>query len=87
MPAIVVAALVAFLLGYSEFVMGWLFVDRSDNVTLAMAISALISGDNINASWSSLAALAVMMSVPVILLFLAVQRYLTASLLTGRVDE
>jgi ABC-type maltose transport system permease subunit len=46
-------------------------VDRSQNVTLAMAISGMIRGGT--ESWSNLAALAIMMSVPVVLVFLALQ--------------
>lgn len=87
LPSITVAALVAFLLGYSEFVMGWLFVEKSDNVTLAMAVTAVLSGDNINASWSNLSALAIMMSLPVLGIFLTVQPYLTGSLLTGVIED
>jgi arabinogalactan oligomer/maltooligosaccharide transport system permease protein len=39
LPSIGVAALVAFLAGYSEFAMAWLFVDKADHVTLAMALA------------------------------------------------
>ena len=31
------AAIVAFLLGYTEFALGWLFVSKGQDVTLAMA--------------------------------------------------
>ncbi len=74
LPAISIAALVAFLLGYSEFVMGWLFVERSDQVTLAMAISGILSGGNL--SWSMLAAFSILMSLPVIVIFIFLQRSL-----------
>jgi arabinogalactan oligomer / maltooligosaccharide transport system permease protein len=84
-PSIVVAALVAFLAGYSEFALAWLFVDSSKNVTLAMAISGMVG--TTNASWNSLAALAIMMSVPVILIFYLLQRYLLDRLLVGNIGE
>lgn len=74
LPSIAVAALVAFLLGYSEFVMGWLFVEKSDQVTLAMAISGILNGNNL--SWAMLAALSVLMCLPVIALFIILQRNL-----------
>jgi ABC-type glycerol-3-phosphate transport system permease component len=41
LPSIAVAALVAFLLGYTEFAIGWLFVESGENVTLAMAVSGI----------------------------------------------
>ena len=46
LPSIGVAALIAFLMAYSEFAIGWLFVEKPDTVTLAMSIYAMVqSGD------------------------------------------
>ncbi len=81
LPSIAVAALVAFLAGYSEFAIGWLFVDTSSKVTLGMAVSGILTGLSI--SWSRLAALALLMSAPVAILFLLLQRYLLRALLFG----
>jgi len=83
LPAIAVAGLMAFLVGYTEFAIGWLFVESGDNVTLAMAISGMMG---ISLPWSNLSALAVLMSLPVVLIFLVLQRYLLRGLLIGRVD-
>jgi arabinogalactan oligomer/maltooligosaccharide transport system permease protein len=84
LPSIAVAALMAFLIGYTEFAIGWLFVERGENVTLAMAVSGM-SGQSV--AWSHLAALAMLMSLPVVLIFLILQRYLMRGLLIGRIDE
>lgn len=85
-PSIAVAAIIAFLIGYSEFAIGWLFVDKSDNVTLAMAISGM--QHNIStASWSNLAATAILMSVPVVIIFVVLQKYLLRGFLFGAADE
>jgi arabinogalactan oligomer/maltooligosaccharide transport system permease protein len=84
LPSIAVAGLMAFLVGYTEFAIGWLFVESGDNVTLAMAVSGLIGVD---VPWSTLSALAVLMSLPVVLIFLLLQRYLMRGLLLGLVDE
>jgi ABC-type glycerol-3-phosphate transport system permease component len=74
LPSIAVAALVAFLTAYSEFAIGWLFVEKSSNVTLAMAIWGIQSmGDQ---PWTQLAALSILMSLPVILIFIFLQRLL-----------
>lgn len=78
-PSISVAALIAFLIAYSEFAMGWLFIDKSTNVTLAMAISGALGASTF--SGSLLSALAILMSLPVILLFIFLQRYLLDRLL------
>jgi arabinogalactan oligomer/maltooligosaccharide transport system permease protein len=84
LPALAVAALIAFLIGYTEFAIGWLFVESGDNVTLAMAVSGM-SGQT--GAWSKQAALALMMSVPVVALFFVLQRYLLRGLLIGVAGE
>ena len=86
LPSIAVAALIAFLIGYSEFAMGWLFVDKAQNVTLAMAISGMIQSQYLE-SWANLAALAILMSLPVVLIFLVLQKYLVDRLLVGTVED
>lgn len=84
LPSIAVAALMAFLIGYTEFAIGWLFVESGKNVTLAMAVSGMM-GQNI--PWNQLAALALLMSLPVVLIFLVLRRYLMHGLLMGRMEE
>jgi ABC-type glycerol-3-phosphate transport system permease component len=81
LPAIGIAAIVAFLIGYSEFAMGWMFVTRSSEVTLAMTISGiLIQGSR---SWSLMAALSVLMSIPVVAVFVGLQRAFLDRMLLG----
>jgi arabinogalactan oligomer/maltooligosaccharide transport system permease protein len=82
LPSIAVAGLMAFLVGYTEFAIGWLFVERGENVTLAMAVSGMLGN---SVPWSQVSALAVLMSLPVILTFLLLQRYLMRGLLLGHV--
>ncbi len=85
LPAIGVAAIVAFLIGYSEFAMGWMFVTRSEQVTLAMTISGiLIQGSR---HWSLMAALAVLMTIPVVLVFVVLQKTLLERMLLGNIRE
>lgn len=74
LPSILVAALVAFLAGYSEFAIGWLFIQKSSNVTLAMAMIASFNQSGV--SWSAMSAMAIMMSLPVVIIFLALKRTL-----------
>ena len=82
LPAISVTALIAFLMGYTEFAIGWLFVDKADNVTLSMATYALVNGQFSGAQpWSDLGALAIIMSVPVIIIFIIFQRTLMERML------
>jgi ABC-type maltose transport system permease subunit len=60
LPAIAVAALLTFLVGYTEFAIGWLFIERGENATLAMAVSAIMRQ---TLPWSQLSALAILMSL------------------------
>lgn len=87
LPSLLVAALIAFLAGYSEFAMGWLFVQRGENITLAMALAVIVGGAGSAVSRSALAALTLLMSVPVVVLFIALQRYLLDRLLVGGSDS
>jgi ABC-type glycerol-3-phosphate transport system permease component len=83
MPSIALAALIAFLAGYTEFAMGWLFIDRAQNVTLAMALSTM-SNSGQNVAWNLLMSYALLMSLPVIIVFLILQRQLARSLQFSR---
>jgi ABC-type glycerol-3-phosphate transport system permease component len=84
-PSIVVAALLAFLIGYAEFALGWLFVEKGSDVTLAMAMSGAEIGV-FGPTWSRLAALVLMALVPVVLVFLVLQRWFLRSPLYGGTD-
>jgi arabinogalactan oligomer/maltooligosaccharide transport system permease protein len=84
LPSISIAALVAFLIGYSEFAIGWLFVEKSDHVTLAMAVSGILTSGNL--SWAWLAALAMMMSLPVVIIFVILQNTMLERMLIGSVE-
>ena len=52
---------------------------------LAMAIAGILNGNNL--SWSRLAALAVLMTVPVIVLFTVLQKSIIERLMFGSLGE
>lgn len=85
LPSIVITAVIAFLVGYTEFAIGWLFVESSQNVTLAMAVSGMMR--MAGTEWSSLAAISILMSLPVVLLFFLLSKYLLRGQLIGRIEE
>lgn len=85
LPSIAVAALIAFLIGYTEFAIGWLFVESSKTVTLAMAIAE--TAGFFGQGWSLAAALAVLMSLPVVIIFVLLRRYLLEGVTLGMVHE
>ncbi len=82
MPSILVAALVAFLLGYTEFALAWLFIDSERNVTLAMVLTAAQTGF-FTSNWSGTAAHALLMTVPVVVIFVVLQRALLRNTLVA----
>jgi arabinogalactan oligomer / maltooligosaccharide transport system permease protein len=85
-PSIAISALIAFLMGYSEFAIGWLFVDKAENVTLAMSIYSILASGSTQ-PWSQIGSLALIMSVPVVIIFIILQRTLLDQMLLGNTGE
>jgi multiple sugar transport system permease protein len=85
-PSILVAALVAFLLGYTEFALAWLFARSEDNMTLAMVLAGAQTAFY-TPNWGPMAAHAILMTAPVVVIVLALQRLLLDAALPGSVDE
>lgn len=86
LPSISVAALISFLMAYSEFAIGWFFVDKANTVTLAMSIYAMVQSGNAQ-PWSVLGSLVLIMSIPVIVIFLVLQRTLLDRMLFSSAGE
>jgi arabinogalactan oligomer / maltooligosaccharide transport system permease protein len=86
LPSIAISALIAFLMGYSEFAIGWLFIDKSENVTFAMSIYSILASGSAQ-PWSQIGSLALIMSVPVVIIFIILQRTLLEQLLFGNTGE
>jgi arabinogalactan oligomer / maltooligosaccharide transport system permease protein len=89
LPSIAIAGLIAFLMAYSEFTLGWLFVDKADNVTLAMSIYAIVQTQYTGGAqpWSYLGSLAIIMSIPVVVIFLIFQRTLLERMMFGSIND
>ncbi|HKJ39053.1 MAG TPA: carbohydrate ABC transporter permease, partial [Anaerolineales bacterium] len=86
LPSVAVTGLIAFLMAYSEFALGWLFVDKADNVTIAMAIYAMTQSGGAQ-PWSYLGSLTIIMSIPVVIVFLILQRTLLERMMFGSIDD
>lgn len=82
LPSIAVAGLIAFLMSYSEFAIGWVFVEKAETVTLAMSIYAIMQSGGAQ-PWSYLGSLAIIMSIPVVIIFLIFQRTLLERMMFG----
>jgi arabinogalactan oligomer/maltooligosaccharide transport system permease protein len=82
-PALAVTVLLGFMTGWTEFVMAWLFLEDPSRFTLAMALRSLQG--QYTTPWSEFYALALLMSIPPVLLFFALQRYIVSGLTVGGV--
>jgi len=88
LPSIAVAGLIAFLMAYSEFALGWLFVEKAETLTLAMSIYAMVQSQYSGGAqpWSYLGSLALIMSIPVVIIFLIFQRTLLERMMFGNAE-
>ena len=85
-PSIAIAAIIAFLTAYSEFTIGWLFLGQSDKVTLAMAIYAIVQSGQAQ-PYSQLGSLAILVSIPAIIIFVIFQNTLLERMMFGSVTD
>jgi arabinogalactan oligomer/maltooligosaccharide transport system permease protein len=86
LPSIAIAAIIAFLTAYSEFTIGWLFLDQSDKVTLAMAIYSIVQTGQAQ-PYSQLGSLAILVAIPAIILFIVFQNTLLERMMFGSINE
>ncbi len=81
LPSVAVAGFTAFALAWSEFALGWAFVSDPSKVTLAMALNSM-QGQT-STAWGLLAALALLVALPIVALFYVLGRYVIAGLSLG----
>lgn len=82
-PALAVTVLFSFMSGWTEFILAWTFLEDPSRFTLAMALRSMQG--QFSTPWSEFAALSILMSIPVVLLFFAMQRYIVSGLTVGGV--
>jgi arabinogalactan oligomer/maltooligosaccharide transport system permease protein len=82
-PALAVTALFAFLTAWNEFILAATFMSRPERYTLPVMLNHYV-GDYAT-EWGHFAAGAVLVSVPVMTLFFALQRHLIGGLSAGSV--
>ncbi|MBW2027794.1 MAG: carbohydrate ABC transporter permease [Deltaproteobacteria bacterium] len=83
LPAMASVALYTFMIAWNEFLFAFLFLDSPSKFTLSRGIVQI--ADNINVSQQLLMASAVIATVPIIIIFLALERYLVRGLTAGAV--
>lgn len=82
-PAIAVTSLFAFMSAWNEFILAATLLSREDAFTLPVALQRYV-GEH-GASWGHFAAGAIVVSVPVMILFYVAQRHIVSGLTAGGV--
>ncbi len=82
-PALAVTVLISFMAGWTEFILAWVFLEDPDRFTLAMALRSMQG--QFTTPWSEFAAMSIVMSLPILVLFFSLQRYMISGLTAGSV--
>ncbi|WP_231759369.1 sugar ABC transporter permease [Microbulbifer elongatus] len=82
-PAIAVTGLFAFMTAWNEFILASIFMDDESRYTVPVGLRFFVS--DYASEWGYFAAGSILVSLPVMLLFLSLQRFLVAGLSAGAV--
>lgn len=83
-PILAVVALLSVIASFSEYLIASVLLIDPETQTLAVGLVKLVSNPRY-ADWSAFSAGAIMAAIPVVLLFLALQRYIVGGLTAGAV--
>jgi arabinogalactan oligomer / maltooligosaccharide transport system permease protein len=84
LPMLAVVFLFSFIGVFSEFALSSALIKSPENLTLAVGLQQFIK-NQFAANWSMFAAAAVMASVPVVIIFSLLQKWIAAGLVSGSV--
>lgn len=84
MPQVAVIFIFSFIATYSEFVISSVFLQTPNSYTIAIGLQSFIA-DQFNAHWTMFAAAAVLASVPVMVVFMLLQKFIQGGLTAGGV--
>ena len=83
-PVLAVVGLLAFISAFGDFILAKIILTSEDNWTLAVGMFQWVS-NQLASNWGLFAAGAVLASIPVLVLFLSLQRYIVGGLTAGSV--
>lgn len=84
-PGIIATAIYSFIGAWNEYIFAYTFINRNDQLTLPVGIQRFFSENTTD--FPGLMAASFMMSLPVVVLFLLLQRYFVKALTEGAVKH
>ncbi len=84
LPQLVVIFLFSFIATYSEYVISSVFLQNPNKMTLALGLQSFIT-NQFAAHWTLFSAAAVLSSIPIMVVFMALQKYIQNGLSVGGV--
>ncbi|MFO1143771.1 MAG: carbohydrate ABC transporter permease [Amaricoccus sp.] len=85
LPGMVTVALFAFITSWNEFIAALIFMSKETSYTVPVMLTGVRSGDFGTIDWGTLQAGVVVSIIPCLLIYLLLQRYYIAGLLSGAV--
>lgn len=82
-PAVAVTALFSFMTGWNEFILGATFLDKELMYTAPVGLRFFVGG--FQQQWGYFAAGSIIVAIPVVVLFMFLQKYLVSGLTAGAV--
>ena len=77
LPAVAVTSLFSFLAAWNEYLLALTFLSDTENYTLPVGLASMVTSSQAGDSyWGDFAAASILISIPVVLLFVTFQRYL-----------
>jgi arabinogalactan oligomer/maltooligosaccharide transport system permease protein len=84
-PQLAVTFFLGFMGHWQEFAMPWLFLSKPQDYTLAMTLYNMTGQYASSIPWNRFAAMAVIVALPVAVVYIALQKYITGGLTAGAV--
>jgi arabinogalactan oligomer/maltooligosaccharide transport system permease protein len=84
-PALAVTGFLGFMSTWSEFVISWQFLTKPEDFTLTMALYGMVGQFAGQTPWAKFAAFAILVALPVSVIYLYLQKYIVSGLALGGV--
>ena len=84
-PQLAVTFFLGFIGHWQEFALPWLFLTKPQDYTLSMTLYNMTGQYASSIPWNRFAAMAVIVALPVAIIYIALQKYITGGLTTGAV--